>query len=85
MHDGSSIHLHKLQKDWDPTNRLSAINAIHRSKEKGEILTGLIYVDTATSDLHDILLTSERPLNTLTKDELCPGSAALEKLNQSLR
>jgi 2-oxoglutarate ferredoxin oxidoreductase subunit beta len=85
MHDGSTIHLHKLQKDWDPTNRLSAINAIHRSKENGEILTGLIYVDTATSDLHDILLTSETPLNALTKEDLCPGSAALEKLNESLR
>jgi 2-oxoglutarate ferredoxin oxidoreductase subunit beta len=85
MHDGSTIHLHKLQKDWDPTNRLSAINATHRSKENGEILTGLIYVDTATSDLHDILLTSETPLNALTKEDLCPGSAALEKLNESLR
>src|SRR3954470_4592123 len=41
MHDGSTIRLHKLNKDWDPQNRLSAMTAIHRAREKGEILTGL--------------------------------------------
>ncbi len=85
MHDGSSIHLHKLAKDWDPMNRLSAVTAIHSAKEKGEILTGLLYIDENSSDLHALLNTSERPLNSLEKDALCPGSAAIEQLNASLR
>ncbi len=28
MHDGSVIRLHKIEKDWDPMNRISAINAV---------------------------------------------------------
>ncbi|MEO8572572.1 MAG: 2-oxoacid:ferredoxin oxidoreductase subunit beta [Pyrinomonadaceae bacterium] len=85
MHDGSKIRLHKLAKDWDPFERNSAMNAIHRAKKKGEILTGLLYMDKDSSDLHEMLKTSETPLNGLSKDMLCPGSDALEKLNASLR
>ena len=85
MHDGSEIRLHKLQKDWEPINRFSAINAMQRAKQKGEILTGLLYIDESSNDLHDILNSSETPLNELTKDSLCPGAEALAKLNSSLR
>ncbi len=85
MHDGSTIHLHKLAKDWDPMNRLSAINAIHTAKEKGEILTGLLFVDENSNDLHSMLNTSDVALNSLDKNALCPGSAALAELNSKLR
>jgi 2-oxoglutarate/2-oxoacid ferredoxin oxidoreductase subunit beta len=85
MHDGSRIRLHKLAKDWDPFNRLSAANALQRAKQTGEILTGLLYMDRDSSDLHEILKTSKSPLNSLSQDALCPGSDALAKLNASLR
>jgi 2-oxoglutarate ferredoxin oxidoreductase subunit beta len=42
MHDGSVIHLNKLAKDWDPTDRLSATNAVREAKRRSEILTGLL-------------------------------------------
>jgi 2-oxoglutarate ferredoxin oxidoreductase subunit beta len=35
--------------------------------------------------MHSHLNTVETPLNTLEADTLCPGSAALEKINASLR
>jgi 2-oxoglutarate ferredoxin oxidoreductase subunit beta len=85
MHDGSQVHLHKLAKDWDPMNRLSAINAIHNAKQKGEILTGLLYIDEDSKDLHSVLSTTDEPLNSLAKQVLCPGNEALTKLNASLR
>lgn len=85
MHDGSVIRLHKLAKDWDPFERNSAMNAIHHAKRKGEILTGLLYMDKDSSDLHELLKTSDTPLNSLSKNDLCPGSDALAKLNASLR
>ena len=85
MHDGSQIHLHKLQKDWDPTDRMSAVRAIHTARDKGEILTGLLYIDEASTELHDLINTTETPLNSLGKDVLCPGSEMLERLNASLR
>ena len=85
MHDGSIIHLNKLAKDWNPTDRLSATNAVREAKRRGEILTGLLYIDRDSADLHDMLATTGRPLNSLEKDVLCPGSGALNELNASLR
>ena len=85
MHDGSTIHLHKLQKDWDPTDRMSAVRAIGRARAEGEILTGLLYIDEASTELHDLINTTDTPLNQLGKAVLCPGSEALAKLNASLR
>ena len=85
MHDGTTIRLHKLAKDWDPFDRASAMSAMHRSRAKDEILTGLLYIDENSNDLHQVLNTSEEPLNTLTETHLCPGSSALDKLNSSLR
>ncbi len=85
MHDGSTIALRKLDKDWDPLDRSSAMNAVLNSKLKGEILTGLLYMLPETGDLHQMLQTSDRPLNSLSQSELCPGSATLAKINESLR
>ena len=38
-----------------------------------------------SEDLHTHLNTVETPLNTLERRTLCPGSAALDKINASLR
>ena len=85
MHDGSFIKLHKVDKNWDPLNRISAMNAVQNARGKGEILTGLLYMDPDTSDLHDLIQTSERPLNSLTKEDLCPGVNILADINEGLR
>ncbi|MBK7393319.1 MAG: 2-oxoacid:ferredoxin oxidoreductase subunit beta [Chloracidobacterium sp.] len=85
MHDGSEIRLHKLQKDWDPTNRRSAMNAVQNAKDKSEILTGLLYIDESSQDLHELINTSDIALNSLPQSLLTPGSDALAKLNASLR
>ena len=52
---------------------------------KGQIVTGLLYVEAEAEDLHGHLNTVEAPLNALGEKELCPGSAALDKFNASLR
>ena len=85
MHDGSVISLRKLDNDRDPLNRISAMNAVQQSRIKSEILTGLLYMNPDTSDLHEMIQTSDLPLNSLDKDTLCPGAEELAKLNASLR
>jgi 2-oxoglutarate ferredoxin oxidoreductase subunit beta len=85
MHDGSIIQLHKLAKDWNPLDRLSAMNAMLNAKAKNEILTGLIYLNSDSQDLHDLIKTSDRPLNSLPQTELCPGSEILKDINASFR
>src|SRR5437868_2506787 len=74
MHDGSVLQLHKLSREWDPEDRLSAMNAIKNASAKHEILTGLLYMNRDTKDLHHIINTTDTPLNQLTEKDLCPGN-----------
>ena len=62
-----------------------AMNYLQERQALGEIVTGLIYVDSSAEDLHRYLNTVEKPLNKLEDAELCPGSNALQALNASLR
>ncbi|MEH6587875.1 MAG: 2-oxoacid:ferredoxin oxidoreductase subunit beta [Halioglobus sp.] len=85
MHDGSSIHLYKMDEGLDPFDRTSALINMEKHRVSGDILTGLIYMDKDSRDLHDVMETSRRPLNTLTEDDLCPGNQMLKNINASLR
>jgi 2-oxoglutarate ferredoxin oxidoreductase subunit beta len=58
---------------------------LEKHRADGEIVTGLIYLNDEAVDLHERLQTTRRPLNALHEPELCPGSAALEAVNASLR
>jgi 2-oxoglutarate ferredoxin oxidoreductase subunit beta len=85
MHDGSFIKLNKLAEGWDPLDRLSAMTAVQNARAKNEILTGLLYMNPNSVDLHELIQTSDRALNSLTKEELCPGSEMLKEINADLR
>jgi 2-oxoglutarate ferredoxin oxidoreductase subunit beta len=85
QHDGSVLLLRKLGVDYDPTDRIAAMNYLQERHALGEIVTGLLYVDPGADELHAHLNTVEQPLNQLGEAELCPGSQALQALNQSLR
>lgn len=85
QHDGSVLRLRKLNADYDPSDRITAMNYLLQREAAGEIVTGLLYVDPQSEDLHEHLNTSGQSLNRLSAKELCPGSAALEKINASLR
>jgi len=85
MHDGSKIHLHKSDSTKDVTDRLTSVNNLETEKAKGRLLTGLLYVNPDIMETHDIINSTHRPLNTLTEQDLCPGNAALQKINEGLR
>lgn len=85
LHDGSMIKLDKLAPDWDPFDRDSAIRKLQKSRKEHEVLTGLLYIDTDTKDLHHKLCTPDLPLNKFNADVLCPGQKALDKINDRFR
>ncbi len=84
-HDGSLLRLRKLAADYDPTDRLAAMDQMQRRAAHGEVLTGLLYIDPLATDLHTALNTTASPLNTLGPDTLCPGVSTLAKINAALR
>src|SRR6201999_4377944 len=85
QHDGTRLALRQLDADYDANDRVGAMAFLAKHAAKGQIVTGLLYVDPDSEDLHSHLNTVERPLNALEADDLCPGTAALDKINASLR
>src|SRR5256886_4635672 len=85
QHDGSIIRLRKTHPDYDPTDRVQALEYVAHHAAKGEVVTGLLYLDTNSEDLHAHLNTVEIPFNKLGEKELCPGAGMLEKINAALR
>jgi 2-oxoglutarate ferredoxin oxidoreductase subunit beta len=85
LHDGSMLRLAKLHPEYDPLDRIGAMTYMQSRAAAGELVTGLIYMDPTPKDMHAMLNTVDGPLNRLSEKELCPGSAALEKINASLR
>jgi 2-oxoglutarate ferredoxin oxidoreductase subunit beta len=85
QHDGTVLRLRKLHADYDPTDRYAALSYMQQHAARGEVVTGLLYLDPLATDLHASLNTCETPLHDLGKDTLCPGSKALDKINNALR
>jgi 2-oxoglutarate ferredoxin oxidoreductase subunit beta len=85
MHDGSVVRFRKVGEDYDPTNRDGAYAHVRALQERGEVVTGLLYIDEASSDMHAANHTAARPLVELPYESLCPGGAALELLQKDFR
>ncbi len=83
--DGSMMRLRQLHYDHDPRDRAAAMNQLVKHQADGELVTGLLFVDPQPAHLHDALNTVQLPLNRLDEAALCPGPAALERLNAGLR
>ncbi len=85
MHDGSTLRLRKLGRDYDPTEKLRALSIISESAERGEVLTGVLYVATGKPTLIDMLGLVDEPLGTLPQSVTRPSREALEQVMEELR
>jgi len=85
MHDGSWVRLRKVAEDYDPTDRDRAYAYIRDAQSKSEVVTGLLYIDEGSRDLHGHAGTIAEPLTTLPYEALCPGNDELQKLQQRFR
>ena len=85
MHDGSWVRLRKVSEDYDPTDRDRSFTYIRERQQEGEVVTGLLYLSPDSRDVHEQNNTVETPLAQLPYDQLCPGSAELEKLQVGFR
>jgi 2-oxoglutarate ferredoxin oxidoreductase subunit beta len=85
LHDGSVVRLRKVAEDYDPTDRHRAAAHLELHRNRGEIATGLLFVDKQASDMHDVNKTTDVPLSQVPFEKLCPGRAALEELMSEFR
>ena len=85
MHDGSVVRFRSVPSGYDPYDRQSVEEYIRERRSRGEIVTGLLYVDESALDVHELNNTPEHALNKVPYDKLCPGSAELAKMQMSFR
>jgi 2-oxoglutarate ferredoxin oxidoreductase subunit beta len=85
LHDGSHILMRKTGRDYDPTNRGQAFASVLDHQSKGEIVTGLLYIDTDAPQMHTVNNSIDTALVDVPYEELCPGADALAKLQAGMR
>src|ERR1700728_4879590 len=85
MHDGSSLRLRKIREDYDPTDKIGAVKTLMEAHAKGEVLTGVFYVDTEKPTFTDLLNLVDQPLASLPESVIRPSKEVLDKVMASLQ
>jgi 2-oxoglutarate ferredoxin oxidoreductase subunit beta len=81
LHDGSLLVLKKLERDYDPTDRMAAIEVMEDAARKNILITGLIYVERGRRSLTEIYDLTDVPLNRLKESQLRPSEESLAEVN----
>jgi 2-oxoglutarate ferredoxin oxidoreductase subunit beta len=85
LHDGSRMHLTKIEDDFNPTNRIEALKRLAEARERDEVLTGLFYLNVGQPSFIDQLNLVDRPLGTLPQEMTRPGKDVLAKIMEEYR
>ena len=85
MHDGSRMHLTKLEEDYDPTSRIGALTRLAQAREKEEVLTGLFYLNPEAPSFTDLLGLGDTALAHLPESVTRPGKAVLDAIMDEYR
>jgi 2-oxoglutarate/2-oxoacid ferredoxin oxidoreductase subunit beta len=85
LHDGSVLHFRSVPEGYDPTDRHTVASYLLEKQSKGEIVTGVLFIDGTVPDLHETHKTSETPLSQVRFEKLCPGADELERMQGSFR
>jgi 2-oxoglutarate ferredoxin oxidoreductase subunit beta len=85
LFDGSRLLLHKLEQDYDPTNRAHALEVLHEATRRHEVLTGILYVDSKQQTLTQMLDMVDEPMATLPESRVRPSREVLDQINEEFR
>jgi len=85
MHDGSALRLTKLNRDYDATSKVAALHLLAESHAKGEMLTGVFYVNTTTPSFIEQLNLGGESLAKLPEAVVRPSKQALDAIMEELR
>jgi len=78
MHDGSKLFLKKVDENYNPTDKLSAMRLLHETAQRGEFATGILYIEPDKDDLITSLNLVDDPLATLALERTRPGRDVLD-------
>jgi len=85
LHDGSRLFLRKLDRDYDPTSKLNAVQVLHETAARGEYATGLLYIEPGKRDFCSLLNLVDEPLAQLPLERTRPSRAVLDEIMDAQR
>ena len=85
MHDGSVVRFRSVSEGYDPTDRTAAYHYLRELHSRGEIATGLLYIEPSARDMHAFEGTVDEALADVPFERLCPGRGALAELQEGWR
>jgi 2-oxoglutarate ferredoxin oxidoreductase subunit beta len=85
LYDGSELRLRKLDRDYDPTNKAGALRTMTEAHDKGEVLTGVFYLNPKAPTFMDMLNITDQALATLPQEVVRPPKQALDAIMEELR
>lgn len=85
LHDGSTLHLRKADANYDPSERAAVMGFLEKHRKRGEVVTGLLYINENRPEMHAISKTERQPLSGRAYSDLSPGAEALASLQKGMR
>jgi 2-oxoglutarate ferredoxin oxidoreductase subunit beta len=85
LHNGSKLYLTKIDEDYNPTDRVRALNLLHETARRGEYATGILYVEPDKQDFLELLGLVDEPLASLDESRTRPPKRALDEIMESFR
>ena len=82
QHDGSRLALRKLAADYDVHDRTAALGFLQHHAAKGQIVTGLLYVEKDPEDLHAHLRTVDAPAQRARRKGALPWSGGAREVQR---
>jgi len=85
LHDGSYIRLETISEEHDVSNRVMALEAIHKSDVDEKHVTGLLYFEEGKPTLDETEKLVDTPLANLPDNMMRPDKKSLDKLLANFR
>ena len=85
LHDGSFIRLETISEDHDVSDRVMALEAIHKADVKDKHVTGLLYFEEGKETLDEAENLVDTPLANLPEEMMRPDRKSLDNLLAKFR
>jgi 2-oxoglutarate ferredoxin oxidoreductase subunit beta len=85
MHDGSHLRIRKLGREFDPADRFKALQVLEETEARGEVLTGVLYLNINKPTFLDLLNLTDQPVATLPESKVRPAKSVLDSVMDELR
>jgi len=85
LFDGSTVVLRSTADGYNPTDRNGVYHYLSECRDRGEVATGLLYLEENDSDMHSQNRTAGGDMVNVPFDVLCPGQDKLDALMSEFR